>query len=471
MEVFCTIFAFEESPLVKGLLWAGSDDGLVHVSKDNGANWKNVTPAGMPAWGTVNMIDPSAHDPGRAFIAVHKYREDDFRPYIFRTNDYGETWTPLTDGKNGIPAGHFVRVVREDPDRKGLLYAGTEFGMYVSFDDGAHWQIFQLNLPVTPVMDLMVFRKDLLVATQGRSFWILDDLSPLHQVNDAVAKSAAYLFAPRPAYRAPEFAAEINAYFAEIPKDPVTLDVLDGEGRVIRTFTSRPGGGGAPAEPPAEFTRYSGPRFSVKAGLNRFSWDLTCDPIFQIPPRIVMWGGGGAGPKAVPGTYRVRLKAGDFSQTQALEVFKDPRNPASDAEYAEQLDLAKQAGEKIRQLYAGLLKLRDVRKQALDLGQRLEQGGYGKGVLTAAKNLLRQTVRRRSGHHPGEGRRRAGRLELPRPARQPMGQAIQRDHRLRWTADGGLPAAFRGLEARVRTAHDPAHKSLSTRTWRISTRW
>jgi photosystem II stability/assembly factor-like uncharacterized protein len=387
VEVFCTVFAFEESPLVKGLLWAGSDDGLVHVSKDAGASWKNVTPAGLPAWGTVNMIEPSAHDPGRAFIAVHKYREDDFRPYIFRTTNTGESWTPLTDGKNGIPAGHFVRVVREDPDRKGLLYAGTEFGMYVSFDDGAHWQTFQLNLPVTPVMDLMVYRKDLLVATQGRSFWILDDLSPLHQLNDTVAKSVAYLFAPRPAYRAPEFAAEVNFYLAEAPKDPVTLEILDGESRVVRTFASRPGGGSGPAEAPGEFARYTGPRFSVKAGFNRFVWDLSREPAFQIPPKIVMWGGGGAGPKVVPGTYRVRLNTGDYSQAQTLEVLKDPRNPASDADYAEQLELARQAGERVRQLYAGLLKLRDIRKQALDLGQRLEQGGYGQGVLAAAKIL------------------------------------------------------------------------------------
>lgn len=388
VEVFGTVFAFEESPQVKGLLWAGSDDGLVHISRNDGQAWKNITPPNMPALGTVNMIDLSAHDPGRAFIAVHKYREDDFRPYIFRTNNYGQSWDLLTDGKNGIPAGRFVRVVREDPDRKGLLYAGTEFGMYVSFDDGSHWQPFQLNLPVTPIMDLMVYKKDLLVATQGRSFWILDDLSPLHQINEAVAKAKVHLFAPRPAYRAPGFAAEINAYFAEVPKEAATLEILDAKGNVIRAYSSRPAGRDVPQETTAEFARFGGETpFAAKAGLNRFTWNIQHDSIFRIPPRIVIWGGARGGPKAVPGHYQVRLKAGGVTQTQPLEVLRDPRNPASDADYQAQLELAGQVGEKIKELYDYLLKLRDIRKQALELGQRLEQGGYGKDLLSAAGAL------------------------------------------------------------------------------------
>src|SRR5581483_4656209 len=155
-EIYCTIFAFEESPAKAGVLWAGSDDGRVHVTRDAGAHWDDVTPPQMPQWGTVNAIDPSAHDPGRALVTVFRYRLDDFAPYVFRTNDYGKTWTLLTNGSNGIPKNHFVRVVREDPDRRGLLYAGTEFGMYVSFDDGSHWQRFQLNLPIVPVTDIKV---------------------------------------------------------------------------------------------------------------------------------------------------------------------------------------------------------------------------------------------------------------------------------------------------------------------------
>jgi len=180
VEVYNTIFAFEESASTPGLLWAGSDDGLVHLSRDQGETWSDITPSQMPEWGQVNAIELSSHDPGRAFIAVTKYKFDDFRPFVFRTNDYGESWQLLTSGANGIPDDHFVRVVREDPDRRGLLYAGTEFGLFVSFDDGANWQPLQQNLPVTPVTDIAVTQQDLVVATQGRSFWILDDLTTLH---------------------------------------------------------------------------------------------------------------------------------------------------------------------------------------------------------------------------------------------------------------------------------------------------
>ncbi len=394
VEVFATIFAFVESPLTKGLLWAGSDDGLVHISRDDGANWKNVTPAGMPDFGTVNMIDVSAHDPGRAFIAAHRYRLDDFKPFIFRTNNYGQSWDLLTDGQNGIPPNHFVRVVREDPDRKGLLYAGTEFGMYISLDDGAHWRPLQLNLPITPITDLAVYRKDLVVATQGRAFWMLDDLTPLHQINDTVAKSRAYLFAPRQAYRAPGHTALIQYYFAEEPKETVTLEILDAKGKVIQTYSSKPQDTAETGTQPEEseespFARLAGDRrVPTRAGMNRFAWNLAYPAIFTIPPRTVMWGGGGrTGPKAVPGAYQVRLKMGDWSQTQSLQIAKDPRISTTQAEFEEQFDLANRIGEKVKELYDSLLNLRDVRKQAIDLADRLEKAGHGKDATQAAKAL------------------------------------------------------------------------------------
>ena len=186
-EVYCTIFALAESKHIPGVLWAGTDDGLVHISRDGGENWKDITPPDMPDSGTVNILEVSPHTAGRAFISVVRFRLDDFRPYVFRTDDFGESWTLLTDGTNGIPDDQWVRVVREDPDRKGLLYAGTEYGVFVSFDDGAHWQSLQLNFPVAPVTDLVVHEQDLVLSTKGRSFWILDDLSPLHQLTDEVA--------------------------------------------------------------------------------------------------------------------------------------------------------------------------------------------------------------------------------------------------------------------------------------------
>ncbi|MGB3589963.1 MAG: glycosyl hydrolase, partial [Tunicatimonas sp.] len=250
VELYCTIFAFEESPLEEGVLWAGSDDGLIHISRNGGKDWENVTPKNMPAEGTVNTIDPSAHQAGKAYASVYKYRDNDFAPYVYLTEDYGKSWQQLTDGENGIPSDHFVRVVREDPDREGLLYAGTEFGMYVSFNNGANWQPFQLNLPVTPITDLKVHQQDLVVATQGRSFWIMDDITPLHQISSETAQAEVHLFKPNTAYRT-----QIQGYRGEnVPTDrpkgavvyysldadvdSLSLSVLDSQGQEICSFSS-----------------------------------------------------------------------------------------------------------------------------------------------------------------------------------------------------------------------------------------
>jgi hypothetical protein len=189
VEVYGTIFSFEESPVTPGLFWAGSDDGLMHISRDAGKTWKNITPPGLPE-GCINSIDPSVTEPGRAIFAMYRYRQNDLTPYIYETNDYGTTWKRLADGKNGIANWHFVRVVREDPTRKGLLYAGTEFGLYVSFNDGAHWQSLQSNLPVTPVTDIKIYRDDLILTTQGRGFWILDNMSIIRGMNQTGAPAA-----------------------------------------------------------------------------------------------------------------------------------------------------------------------------------------------------------------------------------------------------------------------------------------
>jgi photosystem II stability/assembly factor-like uncharacterized protein len=249
VEVYNTIFALSESPHDARELWAGSDDGRVHITRDGGATWTDITPAGMPSEGTVNSIDLSPNRPGRAVIAVYKYRDDDFRPYVFLTDDHGASWRLLTDGRNGIPDDHPVRVVREDPDREGLLYAGTEFGMFVSFDEGAHWQTLQQNLPRTPISDLRVHRQDLVVATQGRSFWILDDLTPLHAMRDAIRDQALHVFQPRDATlarfravggnRAPEVPPRgvvLSYWIGDAVTGDVEIRVLDASGTVIRHF-------------------------------------------------------------------------------------------------------------------------------------------------------------------------------------------------------------------------------------------
>jgi photosystem II stability/assembly factor-like uncharacterized protein len=381
VEVYGTVFAFEESPQQAGLLWAGSDDGLVHISDDGGANWRDITPPGMPEWGTVNAIELSAHDPGRAFIAVHKYRLDDFRPYIFRTDDFGATWKLLTDGSNGIPSDHFVRVVREDPERKGLLYAGTEFGMYVSFDDGATWRSLQLNLPVTPITDLAVKRGDLAVATQGRSFWILDDLTVLRQLADDSSPTMPHLFTPRTVVRwvdgsggggrgavgqNPPFGAVVHyvlpAGLDEEDADEVKLEFLDADGEVLRSFSSQEPEKRAPSPWRRFFPEMAEPPLlDVRAGANRFVWNLAL-PDAGLVDDAVLWGWPG-GPTVPPGSYQVRLKVGEFTETANFDVVRDPRTNIAQAAFDEQYALAREIWQALTRCHETIERIRDVRGQ------------------------------------------------------------------------------------------------------------
>ena len=389
VELYTTIFAFEESPHTPGELWAGTDDGRVHLSRDNGGTWTEITPRQMPAEGTVNTIDLSAHAPGRAFMAVYKYRENDFRPYLFRTDDYGRSWDLLTDGTNGIPADHFTRVVREDPDRKGLLYAGTEFGLYFSFDDGAHWQSLQRNLPITPVTDLAVHKQDLVVATQGRSFWILDDLTPLHQLTEAVAEAEVHLFAPRPAYRtqlrgfrggiAPEprpNGAMIYFYLAEKPDSAqtVTLEIFDKDQQAVRTFSTKPD------EDKKEGT------LEVKAGLNRFVWDLNY-PAPNLVEGAVMSLAYTGGPKGATGIYHARLSVAGQTQTQPFEVKKDPRWEYTDEDLQAQFDLTMAVLARLNETHDAIRTIRSVRGQTKTLADRAVKAGHAEVLKTAAKEI------------------------------------------------------------------------------------
>ena len=342
-EVYPTLYSIRESPVQRGVIWTGSNDGPFYVTRDNGLTWTNVTPKDLPPGGRVAMIEPSPRRAGTAYYAVYRYLLGDFAPYIYRTDDFGKTWTRLTNGTNGIPADDPTRVVREDPDRPGLLYAGTEFGMFVSFDDGAHWQSLELNLPVVPINDIKVFKKDLLVATQGRSFWILDDLTPLHQITTQVASAPLTLFKPRDAYRmryqggggfgrgrgpgAPQYPAPgamIDFYLGQ-SGGPVTLDVLDETGKLVRSFSSEAGAaaesvaGGEEDDDTPRRARPA-PRVPKEQGLNRFTWDLAYPGPRDGAGRI-----GGGGPTAVPGRYQVRLTANGVTETEPLVVREDPR--------------------------------------------------------------------------------------------------------------------------------------------------
>ena len=393
-EHYSVLYVIEESPVERGVIWTGANDGPVYVTRDDGASWTEVTPPDMPPEGRIQNIDPSPHRGGTAYVAAYRYLLDDFRPYIYRTDDYGESWVLLTDGTNGIPNDYPTRVVREDPDRSGLLYAGTEFGMFVSFDDGGHWQSFQQDLPVTPITDLKVHNQDLVVSTMGRSFWIMDDLTPLHEMDPAVASADVYLFQPKDAYRVrgggrrgsgassgtPEYPAPgalIDYHLADNVQGEVTLQILDEAGGVVRGFTSAAAG-----YQYEEFqdirealVEHSGESsVATTAGMHRFTWDL------RYPGGLA-----GNGPLAVPGRFQVRLTVNGQSQTNAFDLLIDPRVAEDNVTLA---DMQEQFALNIRirdALIRGHLAVQDLGSAK----ENMEEGaGSGSSVAERAMAAL-----------------------------------------------------------------------------------
>lgn len=382
VEYYCTIFALAESPVQQGVIWAGSDDGLVHVTRDGGANWTNITPRGMPEWIQINSIEASPFDPGTAYIAATAYKSDDYKPYIYKTTDYGKSWKKIV---NGIPDDAFTRVVREDPNRKGFLYAGTETGIYVSANDGEKWFSFRLNLPVVPITDLAVHKreKDLIVATQGRSFYVLDNLPIIYQSADA-NRADAFLFKPEDAYRTPgsggfqlppnaAFGANppngavIHYYLKTRPKE-ITLEFTDAGGKTIRKFTGKPPIEGAPAPPPNP----NEPNLTTDIGLNRFVWNYRLPNAVGLPG-LIMWGGSLAGPRVAPGNYQVKFAVdGKLISTETFAVKADPRLSTTQAEFQKQFDFLSQTHDKLTATHEAILEIRDLRKQFEDLSGRMK---------------------------------------------------------------------------------------------------
>jgi hypothetical protein len=358
------IYSISESPHEPGVLWVGANDGPVHVTRDGGTNWKEVTPPGLGPYGRVQTVEVSPHKPSKAYVSILRYQVGDFEPHAYKTEDYGETWMRLTTGENGIPSDYPVRVVREDPDRAGLLYAGTEFGMFVSFDDGAHWQSFQLNLPVTPVTDLKFVNQDLAVSTMGRGFWMLYDLTPLHEIDQKVASARLHFFRVKAPLRLrmpmrfdpespdapqyPEPGAVISYYLAEAPAGDVKLEILDAVGEVVRAFSSE--AEGEESVVPGEagmrewrLERVGTPKLPKAAGMNRFVWDLRHPGPWSSDARR----SGRGGPLVAPGTFSARLTAGDWSETVSFRALLDPRvsreGRVSEADVTAQVQLALRA--------------------------------------------------------------------------------------------------------------------------------
>jgi len=382
VEIYSTIFALEESNFTEGELWAGTDDGLMHISRDAGRTWQNITPKGIPTECTINKIELSNHTAGRAFVAIQNYRYNDFKPYLFRTNDFGKTWELLTDGKNGIPDGHFVRAIAEDPDRKGLLYAGTEYGMYVSFNDGKNWQPLQLNLPIVPITDIEIQEKDLVMSTQGRAFWILDDLTPLHQLNDNLIKNAKILFKPRDTYRTnvANYNANINFYLNNIPDSDavVKLDIMDVNGKIIRSYTKD--------------AKNKRNKLDWKKGFNTHTWDLQHNGPELVEDFISMdMRTPAPGPRAVPGTYQARLQVGDWTQTQAFEIKPDPRwTTVKEEDYKAQLDESLALSDLITESHKRIKNLRAVREQLKNTAQLATKTGQSKDIQKLADDLSKK---------------------------------------------------------------------------------
>jgi photosystem II stability/assembly factor-like uncharacterized protein len=398
VEYYDTVFALAESPVKQGQIWAGTDDGLVWLTRDDGKNWENVTPKSLPEWSMVSIIDASPHDAGTAYMAVDRHKLDDLKPYIYKTSDFGKTWTLLA---NGIPDGSYVRAVREDPVRKGLLFAGTERGVYVSFDDAAQWQPLQLNLPISPIRDLVVHGDDLVAATHGRSFWVLDDITPLRQLMPRDEKAEAILFKPEPAVRLhypeqvdkrrpvgenPPTGALIDYYFAAKPKDEVTLDILDPQGHVVRHLSSQKK---KTYEQPPEWPDQIVPELTIpaEAGMNRYGWDLRYEAPVPIPGAFYQ-GLGPQGPLAVPGTYAVKLTVGSFTQTVPLEVRIDPRlKNVSIADLQKEFDLSMKIRDSNDALHTAVNQIHELRAELQTLKKWAGDSSQAKEVIAAADAL------------------------------------------------------------------------------------
>ena len=401
IEYYNVVFTLAESPVQKNMLWAGTDDGLIHVTRDEGKTWTNVTPSGLPE-GMISILDASPHSAESAYFAMDRHKFDDFTPYIYRTHDGGKSWTRIN---KGIPDGTFVRAVRVDPKKKGLLYAGTETGVYVSFNDGDSWQRLQLNLPITPVHDLVVQGDDLAVATHGRSFWILDDLSPLRQITDQVAAADAHLYTPAPALRwrpqggagAP-FAGENPPNGAIIyyslkadAKDEIKLEILDRAGKVIRKYSSieKKIEGKPLPESPRAIDAKDPNQIPAKAGMHRWVWDLR----YELPtlvPNAIYDMGEPSGPMAVPGAYTVRLTAGGKQYSSPLEVKLDPRVKTVTADLQKQFDFNQQVIGLLGDTHAAVLEMRDVRGQLQALTKRMGGGASGKELRDAASAIVQK---------------------------------------------------------------------------------
>jgi hypothetical protein len=389
-EYYCTIFTATESPLEKDLLWTGSDDGLVHVSRDGGKHWEDVTPPGAPKWMLWNCVETDPFKKGAAYFAGTRFRLDDYTPYIFKTEDYGKSWKLVT---NGIDPRHFARVLRADHRRPGLLYAGTEYGMYISYDDGEHWSGLQLNLPIVPVTDLTIKDNDLLIATQGRAFWALDDLSLLQQKPGETPKEHLRVFDVNEAWRMeggggrrnrdrairnagqnPPNGVVFHYWLSNAPDSPhVSITIFDKQHAPIRTFNTR--------------SKETDTRLECNGGMNSFVWDMLYPPAEKITG-MLLWTGGAGTPKAVPGKYTARFRYDHDSADVSFTIKGDPNSSMTEADYDAQTAFLLQVRDKYNEVQKAILRVRNIRAQLRDLNGRLDS--TAKPVRKLSDSIIRK---------------------------------------------------------------------------------
>ncbi len=391
VEYYCTIFAVSESPYEKELILAGSDDGLLHITKDGGKNWEKLSVTGMPEWTMINSIEFDPFTKGGAYIAATSYKLGDYKPYLFKTKDYGKTWTKITDGIN---QEHFTRVLRADLKRPGLLYAGTEFGIYISFDDGTTWKPFQLNLPIVPITDLTIKNDNLIAATQGRSFWLIDDITPLHQLNNEISKATIHLFKPMPSYRMNggdgswrgasktegrnhPGGVTMHYFLKDSTNSKVSLEIFEANGTLIKKFTNKPDKK-AKEEP-----------LKIKPGMNKFNWNMRYADAEGFDG-LIMWAGSLTGPKAMPGMYKAKLTANDLVSETEFEILKDPRTSGNLTDIKEQFEFSMAVREKLSETNKAVKKIRTAREQINRVTESMKGKEEFKEVNEMAKSVLEE---------------------------------------------------------------------------------
>ncbi len=398
VEIYDTIFSIAVSPLTAGEIWVGSDDGLVHVTRDGAASWQNVTPPGVPEWGTIESIAASRHTPGTAYVVVDNHRMDDYRPYLFRTTDHGKTWKSLL---GNLPQDVPLLSIREDSKRADLLFLGTEKGVSFSKNGGQSWERLKLNLPTVAVPDLVVRGDDLVIATRGRSLWILDDFSPLRDWSEQTAAEAVHLFAPRPARRwgygsgwseeaqgeNPTYGALLHYALKAKAEDEVTLEIFDSRGRLARKLTSTAEVPEYPEDDPDEPSSPPEAELSAEPGLHRASWDLSYGGAERLDKAKVDLGSPREGPLAPPGAYTLKLTAGDKVAEARLEVLPDPRSQVSQQDLEAQLEYGLRVRDAIDRVIRGVREVRSIREQAADLATRLAGREDAKHLVAQAKRV------------------------------------------------------------------------------------